>query len=189
MVNSKQHLTEEGLLKIVGIRYSINKGLDEELTKYFPNITQVHRPKLELSANIDPNWLAGFTEAEGCFYVGIVRNKAYKLGEGVALYFTITQHSRDQQMMSRLVDYLGCGTIQESSSKPITRLVVTKFTDIEEKIIPFFDRYPLHGSKAKDFADFKRVAEIVKNKGHLTASGLSQIKDIKSGMNRGTSLD
>jgi hypothetical protein len=29
--------------------------------------------------------------------------------------------------------------------------IVTRFKDINEKIIPFFDNYPLQGSKRKDF--------------------------------------
>jgi hypothetical protein len=54
-----------------------------------------------------------------------------------------------------------------------------------EKIIPFFDKYPLKGSKAKDFADFKKVAEIIRSKAHLTAAGLEQIRIFKAGMNKG----
>ncbi|HLT42012.1 MAG TPA: hypothetical protein VKZ95_04845 [Sphingobacteriaceae bacterium] len=42
--------------------------------------------------------------------------------------------------------------------------------------------------KALDFflrLDFKRAAEIMKVKGHLTQSGLDEIRLIKAGMNRG----
>lgn len=54
-----------------------------------------------------------------------------------------------------------------------------------DKIIPFFDKYPLQGVKALDYADFKRGAIIVKARGHLTKDGLDQIKNIKAGMNKG----
>lgn len=60
---------------------------------------------------------------------------------------------------------------------------MTKFSDITEKIIPFFDKYPLRGSKAKDFSDFCKVVELMKKKAHLTDEGLNEIKKIKSGMN------
>jgi len=58
--------------------------------------------------------------------------------------------------------------------------VVSRFSDITEKIIPFFDKYPLVGVKSLDYADFCKVADLIKNKAHLTTEGLSQIKQIKS---------
>ncbi|RPB17899.1 hypothetical protein L211DRAFT_799397, partial [Terfezia boudieri ATCC MYA-4762] len=61
--------------------------------------------------------------------------------------------------------------------------LVTKFKDITDKIIPFFDRYPRPGGGVKDFEDFKRVAKLMENKAHLTKEGLSQIYSIKSKMN------
>ncbi len=61
----------------------------------------------------------------------------------------------------------------------ISYFVVTKFSDIVEKIIPFFNKYPLLGVKQKDFLNFKLVASIISDKKHLTEEGLSQIKEIK----------
>jgi len=60
--------------------------------------------------------------------------------------------------------------------------VATGFTDIVEKIIPFFNKYQIEGLKALDFADFRKVSEIMKVKGHLTDSGLEQIRIIKAGI-------
>lgn len=63
--------------------------------------------------------------------------------------------------------------------------VVTNFSDIKQKIIPFIEKYPLEGSKKLDFKDFCEIAEIVKSKDHLTASGLEKIRLIKARMNKG----
>ena len=41
------------------------------------------------------------------------------------------------------------------------------------------------GEKRQDFDDLCKVAELMGEKAHLTASGLDQIKQIKAGMNRG----
>jgi hypothetical protein len=43
--------------------------------------------------------------------------------------------------------------------------------------------------KALDFADFCEVAELIKNKVHLTSEGLKKIHIIKAGMNRGRRLE
>ena len=44
---------------------------------------------------------------------------------------------------------------------------VTKIADITQKVIPFFNKYSIVGVKALDFADFCKVAEMMKNKAHL----------------------
>jgi hypothetical protein len=41
------HLTMEGLKKIIAIKYSINKGLTDNLKVAFPNITPVSRPLIQ----------------------------------------------------------------------------------------------------------------------------------------------
>ena len=61
--------------------------------------------------------------------------------------------------------------------------MITGLGDLRKCIIPFFLDYPLEGAKIKDFEDFYKVAELMKNKAHLTKKGLEQIKLIKSRMN------
>ncbi len=106
-------------------------------------------------------------------------------GYSVELRFQVTQHSRDAELMKTLVVYLGCGNYSSKSKQDIGDFIVGRLGDNLEKIIPFFDKHLLQGTKAQDFADFKRVGELIKNKAHLTAEGLEQIKKIKAGMNRG----
>lgn len=62
---------------------------------------------------------------------------------------------------------------------------VTKFSDLTEKIIPFFNKHSILGVKALDFADFVRVANLMKDKSHLSKQGLDQIHQIKESMNKG----
>ena len=80
--------------------------------------------------------------------------------------------------MGKIIDYLGCGYL--SPRNDIIDYHVTKFRDIVEKIIPFFDKYPVLGVKQKDFSDFKLVAQIIKDKEHLTEQGLLKVMEIKS---------
>lgn len=95
----------------------------------------------------------------------------------------MTQHSRDAELMKTLEEYLGCGNYY--LRQDIGEFIVKRFEDNLNKIIPFFEKYPLQGNKALDFADFKRAAELVANKVHLTELGLEEIRLIKSKMNRG----
>jgi len=127
-----------------------------------------------------------------CFAVGYV----------IELNFVVTQHSRDREILEILKKQFsppeGGGScdnafIYEASKSSVSHLSVTKFPDIVEKILPFFNKYPLHGAKLEDFEDFCRVApeaaaaadggcfavNLMKVKAHLTDSGLEQIKQIR----------
>jgi hypothetical protein len=42
--------------------------------------------------------------------------------------------------------------------------------------------------KAQDFEDWKKVAEMIKSKEHLTNEGFEQIRKIKARMNKGIYL-
>jgi hypothetical protein len=61
-------------------------------------------------------------------------------------------------------------------------------SDLTEKLIPFFDTYPILGIKALDYADFKLAVNLIEKKAHLTKDGLEKIKKIQSGMNRGRTM-
>lgn len=78
-------------------------------------------------------------------------------------------------MLNRIINYILLPTLKLEK----VDYVVVKFSDVIEKIIPFFDKYPILGVKKKDFDDFKLTANIMKNKEHLTLEGLEKIKKIK----------
>ena len=85
--------------------------------------------------------------------------------------------------MRSIVEFLDCGDIYKN--REVVYFKITKFLDLNEKVIPSFQKYQILGIKHLDFLDFVKVAEIMKEKGHLTAEGLSKIRKIKEGMNRG----
>jgi group I intron endonuclease len=114
--------------------------------------------------------------------VAIPKSKS-KTGFQVRLCFNLTQHSRDTLLFRIIRKYLECGEIIVVSNKPVVRFNVTKFSDIINLIIPFFDKYPLLGNKRLDYADFVKVAALIEDKAHLTVEGLEEIREIKARMN------
>lgn len=60
MIKNKEHLTIEGIQKIVNLRASMNLGSSESLNEAFPNTVPVERPIIEDIALDDPYWFAGF---------------------------------------------------------------------------------------------------------------------------------
>jgi hypothetical protein len=150
MMNRKEHLTLEGLHKIVGIRASINNGSSDTLKSVFPNISSVLRPVVVDQEIKDPKWLVGFTSGDGSFLINTLKTPRSKLNMEVRLEFKVTQHSRDAALMKSLVQYFGCGNSTLRPSYDVVDFRVTRFTELVDKIIPFFDKYPIVGVKAKD---------------------------------------
>ena len=104
----REHLTLEGLHKIISIRASMNNGLSPKLKLAFPDIVPVVRPLVENQKVQDPNWLAGFTTGEGSFIVNIKASKTHSIGFQVLLVFELTQHMRDERLMRSLIKLFGC---------------------------------------------------------------------------------
>jgi len=186
LVKCKKHLTAEGLKEIIAIKASINRGLTEQLKTAFPDRPQpVPRPSVEDQEIKDPNWLAGFTAAEGCFLVDVQNSNSHKTGKQVILKFQISQNIRDENLLKSFISYLDCGRYYLGANRDRGDFRVHKFHDITNKIIPLLKKYPIHGVKAENFADFCEIAELMSNNAHTTAEGLDKIINIKAGMNRG----
>jgi hypothetical protein len=101
------------------------------------------------------------------------------------LRFSVNQHFKDEKLISSLTLIFKCGKIVISKNNSIIEFRVSSLKDIMEKIIPFFNKYPLYGAKRLEYEDFCKVVIMMNCKTHLTESGLEQIREIKSNMNRG----
>jgi hypothetical protein len=131
---------------------------------------------------LDPNWLSGFSTGEACFFINIFNSQNSKLGKVVSLIFILTQHERDRELLNCIIKYLNCGRLITSLNA--NRVRISRFQDIKNIIVPFFNKYPIQGNKRLDFLDFCKVVDLIeKKKDYLTSGGLDQILLIKSGMN------
>ena len=127
LIKNKEHLTIEGIQKIVNLRASINLGSSESLNEAFPNTVPVERPIIEDITLDDPYWFAGFASGEACFTVNIYKSKT-KLGEAVQLKFDLAQHSRDSKLLTRLQNWLGFGSVNKHSQNAVM-FTATKFSN------------------------------------------------------------
>jgi hypothetical protein len=179
-MNIGEHLTKPGILKIINLKASLNKGLPDKLKEEWLNITPADRPTVLSSPVKDKQGLVGFVEGEGSFQ--IVTQKKDKVR--VYLRFTLTQHTRDNVLMKSLVEYLGCGRYIPTASRKEVYFTVSNQKDINNLLYTFFfflfQKYPFLGSKQQDLWDFVKVSELLKSKAHLTEKGLELIKTIKS---------
>jgi len=87
-------------------------------------------------------------------------------------------------LLKDIVTYLNCGRYYRSPARNEGQYLITVFSDINDKLIPFLNEYPILGAKQYDYLDFAQIAELIKSKAHLTDEGLERIKLIQSNMNR-----
>nr|ATI20511.1 LAGLIDADG endonuclease [Juglanconis juglandina] len=172
-----------GLNKVISLRASMNKGLSFELLEAFPDIQPVQLPVVRNQKITDPEWIAGFTSGEGTFFVE-VRKRSDRPGYQIQLIFKVSQDVRDELLMASLIEYFNCGNIYKDKDG-IVSYRVQRFSDIENKIMPFFSKHLIGGVKYLDYLDWCKAVELVKNKDHQTEGGLDQLRLIKVGMNRG----
>lgn len=183
MMNNKEHLTKEGLNKIVSIKASLNHGLSKELKRIFHKVQPVLRPLIIDQKITNPNWMAGFVSGDGSFYLTIRKSHELKVGYRAEIGFQITQHSRDQVFMESFISYFNCGKLKKDTRYSVLYFTVSNFTNLFEKIIPFFKQHKILGVKSLDFKDWCKAAEIIKMKSHLTSKGINELRELQKGMN------
>uniref|UniRef100_UPI0030E23EE7 hypothetical protein n=1 Tax=Dematophora necatrix TaxID=2751867 RepID=UPI0030E23EE7 len=190
LVNNKAHLTSEGLIKMVNIKASMNNlGLSDTLKLEFPENTPVEKPIINSdNVSLDPYWISGFVSAEGNFDVRMPKT-AKGLHRRVQLRFRISQHIRDIKLMEKIVEYFQAGKIYKySGGKSAVSLSIVVFSDITNKIVPFFSLNPIIGVKLYDYLDWCKIQSLMVKRAHLTVQGITSISEIKSGMNRGRKI-
>lgn len=185
IVKNKEHLTDPGLKKILAIKASLNLGFSDELKASFPDIIPAKRSITNIMTDQDPYWFPGFTSAEGCFLIQIYKSNS-KLGVTVKLIYQLVQHSRDEQLVRSFIEYFDCGILVKDKDAFYYR--VSKFSDLCDKIIPFFNKYLIQGIKLHDYLDWCKVSELMKNNAHKTEQGLEEIRQIKAGINKGRTV-
>jgi hypothetical protein len=183
LINKNEHLTKDGITKIVNLKASLNKGLSDLLKINFPYSTKIERSKINIPTYIDPYWIAGFFSGEGCLFINIHKAMDCKTGYSVKLQIRITQHIKDKLLLENISIALGCGNIKKHSKNAIV-FIVSGIKNINEKIIPFFTKYDIKGIKLLDFQDFCVAAKIITEVTHITLEGLEKIRKIKSRMNK-----
>ena len=140
----------------------------------------------ERFAQVDPWFITGFTDAEGCFMCNMVKKPKYKAGWEIQSVFQIKLHVKDFPVILGIQHNLGnIGTVHNSQSTCTFR--VRKLKEIIE-LIKFFDKYPLITRKKGDYLLFKQIVSIIQLKEHLT-KGLQRIINLKATLNFGLSKE
>jgi hypothetical protein len=132
-----------------------------------------------------PWFVTGFTDAEGCFMIIARKSPRSKTGWKIEANFSINLHKRDVKLLNHIKDFFGgIGQVSKARNN-CCYFTVRSLDQIINVILPHFDKYPLITQKLADYLFFKEVVLMMKRGEHLTSSGLKNIINIRSSMNRG----
>ena len=134
---------------------------------------------------LDPEWITGFVDGEGCFHVAVNRQATMKTGYQVLPEFTVVQHERDAQVLHALKAHFGCGVVRTNHDDRMAYRVRSA-EHLLERIVPFFVKYPLKTRKRVDFEKFRDVLAMMREGVHLTDDGVERIRAVAATMNRGS---
>ena len=135
---------------------------------------------------LDTQWVVGFVDGEGCFYVGINKHSGMSASYQVLPEFTVVQHERDAQLLHARKAFFGCGVVRTNHGDRLAYRVRSK-EHLLRRIVPFFEEHPLKSKKNVDFRKFRRILLQMEKGKHLTADGIEEIREIAAQMNRGRS--
>ncbi|MBI2621934.1 MAG: LAGLIDADG family homing endonuclease [Candidatus Levybacteria bacterium] len=131
---------------------------------------------------ISNEYLAGFTDGEGCFYVGFSKRLDLPLRWQVITEFHVSQNPGGKNVLEEFRKRLGCGYLKPNHPRNLKDkswiLIVKDRDDLMEKVIPFFKKYPLFTTKRSDFEVFEQVLSLVKTGEHLQKDGFKKIVEL-----------
>ena len=131
---------------------------------------------------LDPNWISGFTDGEGTFYVGIYKNPTMKTGYQVLPEFRIVQHKVDVRVLYAIKKFFSCGVVRVNHDGRY-EIRIRNFNCLKNKIVPFFEKYKLHTKKRFDFLKFRKIIMLMDKQEHLNMDGIEKILKIAEKMN------
>jgi hypothetical protein len=125
-----------------------------------------------MSQNLDPSWIVGFTDGEGCFNIDVHLNPRTKWGIQIQPEFIIVQNEVDEQILYDLKTQFGCGSVSvnRKDATGVRKMWrVKNLTDCNEKLLPFFEKHKLRTKKQIEFQRFREIVQLM-NQGYHTKS-------------------
>ncbi len=132
---------------------------------------------------INPWYITGLVEGEGCFSVSFSLRRKLNVGIETRPSFSISMNERDLELLKEVKRYFGCGAIRYSRQDRTYKFEVRSVRDLKRKVLKHFDRFPLQGSKAGDYEKFREIVIMVSESKHLSRKYLRRIIRLAYSMN------
>lgn len=129
-------------------------------------------------------YLAGFVDGEGSFSVAIIKHPTQKSGWMINPCFQVYQHEKHREILELYRHVFQEGSIyRKSGTHPVLNFSIDSRRGIIEKVIPFFDRYPLI-TKGENYQKFREIVLMMEKREHWTRPGFEKIVHLAYSMNQ-----
>jgi hypothetical protein len=142
---------------------------------------QQERPAIEAIDIALGSFLSGFALGEGSFMIVCRKRSGSARGFRLSAAFNVSQHDRAPLDVFR--ETLGCGTMRIAGNGG-WYWEVNGLADQRDRIVPFFERFPLVGQKAQDFELYRRAVRLLDQR-VLGESDYRAVLALRERMNRG----
>jgi hypothetical protein len=133
---------------------------------------------------LDPWYVTGFFEGEGCFSVSIHYRPTITNGWMIRPVLQAYQHRDRVEILEKLVEFFGCGKIRpKGPQSSVLTFAVERTEKIINNILPHFDRYPLQSTKQLDYLKFREIALRMYRKEHKDPTVFLEIARTAFSMN------
>jgi hypothetical protein len=134
----------------------------------------------DVSKDLSEDWLSGFVDGEGSFYIIINQNKGYRYGYQIRVGFGISQNAREVKLLHRInEDYLnGVAKIKLQQATNSYLLSVDNMSSIRDVVIPLFDKIKLKSRKWNDFLFFKQAVDLMNSGQYLQQDSVEVFADL-----------
>lgn len=143
---------------------------------------ETHNTPALNSRNIS-EYISGFVDGEGCFSVSFSKRPRFLVGWETKPSFSVSQNYNRAEPLFIMQKYFGCGFMRDGKSDQTIKYEVRRLSDLLEKIIPHFEKYPLISGKQKDVELLKKVCLLMKQNKHVNSMGIKNIIEIAFKMN------
>ena len=128
-------------------------------------------------------FIAGLVDGEGSFSVAIIKHPTQKFGWMINPVFQVYQHQKYRNILELCKFVFQTGSIyRKSGVHPVLNFSVDSRRNIIEKIIPFFDKYPLI-TKYRDYRKFREIIMAMERKEHHSLEGFKRLVTLAHTMN------
>jgi hypothetical protein len=136
-------------------------------------------------SGLDPWWVVGFVDGEGCFSVSVHANQLARPTGGwhVQPTFQVSQHLDHLPILEALALFFGCGRVRMKGPKSSVAVYAVYSTlQLVDRIIPFFEGHSLQ-VKRDDFEKFALIVREVRARRHHRPETFAEIVRLAYTMN------
>ena len=137
------------------------------------------------------DYIVGLTDGEGSFtaYIRPPKKEHGSKNYRVECHYYIKLREDDWMLLENVKKFFQIGRVVfQRENRPnhhhMYRFEVTNLNDLQNLIIPFFEKYKLQSKRIKDFELFKKIVTSVLKQEHQTQAGLRRIQQWKAEMHQ-----